>query len=88
MKEVICPCSLTSETDVPLPPIKLRYKFMGRVFYIGRYIRWIIENERKEPVYCGWCGNYANGVISGEFLGMKYQIPICKKHIGEQLNPE
>ena len=23
MKEVICPCSLTSETDVPLPPIKL-----------------------------------------------------------------
>ena len=56
---------------------------MGRKFFIGKYIRWLIENNRGERILCGWCGNIANGVVIGTFLETKYQVPICKSHIEE-----
>jgi hypothetical protein len=85
-KAIVCPCALNEGKDISVNPSpKLRYIHMGRKYFTGNGIRWLIENERGQNVSCGWCGNIANAVITGEFLGMAYQIPICKKHIAENL---
>jgi hypothetical protein len=59
---------------------KNKIKHIGKKYYRGRVIHWLIEDKYGEKVYCDKCGNIANGVWKGKILGFNYMIPLCKNH--------
>lgn len=55
---------------------------IGRNYYSGKLIRWLLADKKGESVYCFRCGNIANTIITGKLFGfIKYTIPVCRPHI-------
>lgn len=59
-----------------------RLSHIGKKYYTGRMVRWLLEDKKGTGVYCDKCRNIANGIEEGRVLGFKYRIPLCKKHLG------
>lgn len=57
--------------------------YKDRKYYGGR-IRWLLMDKEGNSVYCDRCGNIANGVMRVERDSGVYNVPLCKKHIGDQ----
>lgn len=60
-----------------------RLLHIGKKYYYGRLVRWLIEDKHGKSVYCNKCGNIANGIDVGQILGFTYIIPLCNKHLEE-----
>ena len=60
-----------------------RLSHIGKKYYCGRMVRWLLEDKNGTGVSCDKCGNIANGIEQGRVLGLTYRIPLCKKHIGD-----
>lgn len=58
-----------------------RISHIGKKYYYGKMISWLIGDKKGKSVYCNKCGNIANGIEEGEILGFIYRIPLCKKHL-------
>lgn len=56
---------------------------VGKQYYDGRMVRWLLEDVNGNGVYCDKCGNLANGVEIGTVLGLNYRIPLCKVHLSK-----
>jgi len=54
---------------------------IGKRYYYGKMIRWLLEDKHGKSVYCDRCQNIANGIEEGKIIGFKYRIPLCKKHL-------
>lgn len=87
MNNFSCPCDLREGKEININPTRLeKILHWRKKYYIGIGIRWLITNKKKKNVQCYHCGNIANGVVSGIYLRIPYEIPICKKHLAEFLN--
>ena len=58
--------------------------YKDRKYYLGKFIRYLLQDDRGVSVYCDRCGNIANGVMKVERNSGIYNIPLCSKHILEQ----
>jgi len=57
-------------------------KYVGKNYYCGNLVGWLLEDKKGKGIYCDKCGNIANGIEEGRVLGLTYRIPLCKKHLG------
>lgn len=69
---------------VKILEIRFKIKYIGKNYYHGRLVRWLIADKKGVSVYCAHCGNIANGVHQGKVLFMKYTIPLCKVHLNKR----
>jgi hypothetical protein len=60
---------------------------VGKKWFHGKYIRWIIANERGGDEDCIHCGNTANGVVAIKTDQRTYNLPFCKSHAAKLPNP-
>jgi hypothetical protein len=61
----------------------MKWKYIGKKYYSGTGIKWMIQNKKRENVSCDRCGNIANGIKLEKLLFMTVSIPLCKVHIAE-----
>ena len=54
-----------------------RLSHVGKKYYYGRMVRWLLEDKNGTGIYCDKCGNIANGIEQGRVLGLTYRIPLC-----------
>lgn len=59
---------------------------IGKHYYYGRMIKWLLEDKTGKSIYCDKCLNIANGIEQGKILGLTYRIPLCKKHLSNEKN--
>lgn len=59
-----------------------RLSHIGKKYYVGSRIRWLLQDKKGKGVYCDKCGNIANGIEEGKCLGFRYRIPLCETHLG------
>ena len=60
--------------------IALIKSYIDKQYYLGKFIRWLLEDEKGVSVKCHHCGNIANGIMKIE-RAHTYNIPLCKKHM-------
>ncbi len=58
-----------------------KIKHLGKRYYRGPIIRWLIVDKDNKSVNCYRCGNIANCLITGKVIGFRFRIPVCKKHL-------
>lgn len=71
-------------TDLKMDTITFKEKtlYIGKKYYPGRLIRWMIADKKGESIYCFRCRNIANQLVGGKLFGfIKYTIPVCQPHI-------
>ena len=60
-----------------------RLRHIGKRYYCGKLVRWLIADKNGKSVYCNKCRNIANGIDEGRMCGLTYRIPFCNKHLNE-----
>lgn len=58
-----------------------KIKYIGKKYYYGSMVMWLIEDKNGNSVYCDQCGNIANHVNREKIFGfINIDVPICRPH--------
>lgn len=61
-----------------------KIKYIGKKYYYGSLVKWLIKDKKGRSVYCDQCGNIANDVKREKiFRFININVPICKLHAGK-----